>query len=172
MTDQDQNNERETRRRHPRYPVDGLEGSFVFSTDVRIIDLSVEGVGIETQTSLTVGRRYSLKVEREDQRLDLSGQVAWCRLTGTRRNPAGDVVPIYRAGIRFDDVLTAKALEWLEFIRKTAPVRLESRVFGRFTVKPGTSGSSIAEIVTTLGSTVERLPMLHAENTSSPATRF
>lgn len=120
-----------------------MEGSFVFSLDVRILNLSVAGMAVETSGRLNVGRTYSFKLRERDAEVTIPGRVAWCVLGRTRRSAGGEVAPVYRAGIQFDEVLSEKAEALLHLIEESAAVRLEKRVFGRFQLDGG-EGVSIA----------------------------
>lgn len=113
----------------------GVRGQFLFSTDARVIDMSLNGMSIETGNPLKVGRDYSLSLDRDGQPITLSGKVVWCTLVRTTRDERGDVLPIYRAGIHFEDVITGKAGRLLDFIHENAVVSLEKRLFGRFRVE-------------------------------------
>ncbi len=128
--------EKKEKRGHPRYRVRGVRGSFLLTTDARVVNLSVDGMSIETLSPLKVGRKYSLKLNQEDHVLPVVGKVVWCTLVRTRRGRAGDIVPIYRAGIHFEEVLGTRAAEILEFIEENAVVSVEKRLFGRFKIDP------------------------------------
>lgn len=116
-----------------------MRGHFALNADVDIVDVSVNGVGMETRTYLGVGRDYTLRVTREDGVLRLSGRVVWCTLVRTEKNPAGDVFPVYRAGIRFRDILSDSGRQWLDFLGERAVVSPDPRIFGRFALD-GASG--------------------------------
>ena len=97
--------------------------------------MSLNGMSIETGNPLKVGREYSLDLDRDGMPIKLSGKVVWCTLVRTTRDERGDVLPIYRAGIHFEDVITGKAGRLLDFIHQNAIVSLEKRLFGRFRVE-------------------------------------
>ncbi len=133
-------------RRHTRYEVEGIEGSFVFSLDVRVVNLSVSGMAVETSGRLNLGRSYSFKLRDGDAEVAIPGRVVWCVLGHTRRAAGGEVAPVYRAGVEFDNVLTDKAQVLVRLIEENAAVRLEKRVFGRFKLEAG-EGVSVASQV-------------------------
>lgn len=126
--------ETEGRRQHPRYRVEGVKGSFAMSADVRIVDISLTGIGLETNSYLAVGRHYSLRVQRTGEALKLWGRVVWCKMLRTEKNGSGDVLPVYRAGIEFENILSGVAEEWLTFIGEKAIVRPERRMMGRLSI--------------------------------------
>ena len=123
------------RRADRRYRVSGVRGQFLFSTDARVIDMSLNGMSIETGNPLKVGREYTLSLDRDGEPITLSGKVVWCTLVRTTRDERGDVLPVYRAGVHFEDVITGKAGRLLDFIHQNAVVSLEKRLFGRFRVE-------------------------------------
>jgi c-di-GMP-binding flagellar brake protein YcgR len=126
----------EEKRRHRRYDVEGVKGSLRLSMDATILNLSVDGMALETHSWLSVGRKYSFKLRRDPEGdIPLTGEVVWCNLVRTARDSRGETLPVYRAGVRFDDVLSETAREVRTFIEQNAVVRLDTtRLFGRFRV--------------------------------------
>ena len=120
------------RRGHPRLPVEGVSGGFRFSTNARILNLSLDGVALETSDYLQVGRSYSLKLTQGDEELALEGRVVWCRMVGTEHTDEGEAVPVYSAGVQFEDLLSGTAREVHRFLGSNAVISLEKRLFGRF----------------------------------------
>ncbi len=123
------------KRRSPRYDVESVRGHLRADHDARVLNLSVEGCALETGSWLQVGQRYNLRVRSGDEKLELSGVVAWCRLVGTRGMKGDDRQAVYRAGLAFGDALNESAHQILDFIRRTGLVGVTSRVFGRFKVR-------------------------------------
>ena len=127
---------REERRRYDRHEVDGLHGSFQFTTDARIVDISLDGLGVETNSYLQIGRRYALKLQAGSHVLPLQARVVWCTLKRTTKSESGEVLPVYRAGIRFEEILSEAATDLYKLIEKKAVIDLEKRLFGRFKIHP------------------------------------
>lgn len=122
------------RRRHRRFNVDGVRGSLKVSMDASVLNLSLTGIAIETPTKLTPGTEYALRLPTGDEPLSLPVEARWCNLARTIKRPNGDVVPIYRVGLRFAEVLTEQARELLSFMEDHIVVEPQTRVFGRFSV--------------------------------------
>ncbi len=122
------------KRRHPRFDIQDLDGSLLLAMDVRVQNLSVSGMAVETSARLTVGRSYRFKLRHRERVLVIMGTVAWSFLHRTHRNCAGEVEPVYRAGVRFDGMLTDNAHALLEILEEKAVLRLDKRIFGRFPV--------------------------------------
>ncbi len=125
------------RRKNNRYDVEGIEGCLTFVLNVKILNMSLDGMAVETNQMISVNKLYTIKVHHKDEVLDLKGQVIWSKLDRTALSPEGDVVPIYKAGIKFKDVLSEKSLSLLRFIEKNRVLTLEKRIFGRFNLKGG-----------------------------------
>lgn len=130
---------RPERRRQARFEVHGVEGWVVHLAEVGAVNVSADGLAIESPAWLPVGRRYSVTFERRDEPLTVTGSVVWSSLVSTRKTPAGDVAPIYRAGIQFGGALTPRAEGILSFLREGSTFDPEARVFGRFDLPPGVS---------------------------------
>lgn len=129
----------EERRRNSRHAVAGLSGTFLFSTDARVIDLSLDGMALETSAYLQVGRSYSLKLHHKKLEFPLRGVVQWCSLKRTTRDDKGDVLAVYRAGIRFENIFADKAKTLLEFLEENAVITVEQQIRGRFKLPKGHS---------------------------------
>ncbi|MFQ5350208.1 MAG: PilZ domain-containing protein [Thermoanaerobaculia bacterium] len=120
------------RRKHPRLHVEGVSGGFLFSTNAKILNLSLDGMALETSDYLQVGRSYSLKLTQGEEELALNGSVVWCRMMGTTQTEAGDTIPVYSAGLHFDNLLKGTAREVHRFLGSNAVISLEKRLYGRF----------------------------------------
>lgn len=125
----------EDKRHHRRYDVEGLglRGSLRLSMEATVLNLSLDGMALETHSWLSVGREYRFTVLRGEETLTLPGEVMWCNLVRTTRDSRGETLPVYRAGVEFHDVLSDNARQVKDFIHDNAVVHLEStRLFGRF----------------------------------------
>lgn len=132
-------------RRHNRFDVEGVAGNFLFSVNVNVQNLSVSGMAVEASRALAVGRRYMFNLVRGNELLRLGARVAWCVLGGSRKNEDGDIVPVFHAGVQFENVLTGDASDLMHLIEKAAVLEVNQRIFGRF--HPfGTSASMNAAV--------------------------
>lgn len=141
------------RRRNARHTVVDLVGTFLFSTDAKVIDLSLDGMSLETNAYLQVGRSYSLKLDNKKIDFPLRGVVQWCSLKRTAPDDKGNILAVYRAGIKFDNIFADKAKLLLEFLEENAVFTLEEQIRGRFKIPKGqsTGVSGTADIsVTTI----------------------
>lgn len=120
------------RRRHRRYEVAGLGGRLVVPMEVRVVNLSLGGMSLETNDYLQFGRSYSVNLDHNGHRVTLVATVAWCKLRHTKKNPSGDVVPVFRAGLRFQVLSGERLHELWQIIRDHAVVEVDDSVFGRF----------------------------------------
>ena len=120
------------KRRSPRYPVSGLEGTLLYNIDARILNLGLTGMALATSSALRVGHVYTLTLGAGIGSLRLAGFVAWCRLARTRKTESGDTAPVFEAGIRFEGMLSERAEQLLHLLEENAVISLETRVAGRF----------------------------------------
>lgn len=122
---------RSGRRRSRRFDVRDVEGSFVIRIDVKVTNLSLAGMAIETRNTLIVGRPYSFRVRQGERQVDVDGRVMWCVLA--RAEPRGqDQEPVFRAGIQFEDVHDATGAELQRLIEESALLDPGAQVIGRF----------------------------------------
>ena len=127
--------EQDERRRHPRFPTDAVEGSFSYSVKANVDNLSLGGFAVRTSAQLQVGRKYNFRLGDGPDSVELQGEVKWCRLAGTEKLDTGDVVPVYSAGIAFDNILTTTAEQLHLFMEKNVILDLKQRIFGRLKVE-------------------------------------
>jgi c-di-GMP-binding flagellar brake protein YcgR len=118
------------KRRHKRYIVDGVRGNVLYPSDMEILNISLDGAAIETTKRLDLNREYTLKIKYEDTILDLRGRVVWAMLTSKEKRGSKEIIPVYRAGVRFTDIVYEKANILLNFIKENKVRTLERRLAG------------------------------------------
>ena len=128
-------NEKDEKRRYPRFPTEKVEGSFSYSVRASVDNLSLGGFAVHTSAQLQVGRKYNFRLGDGPDSVQLEGEVKWCRLAGTEKLDTGDVVPVYSAGIAFEDILTTTAEQLHLFMEKNVILDLKQRIFGRLKVE-------------------------------------
>ena len=103
-------------RSQPRYEVEDLR--VLSPVGAKILDVGAVGMGLETMEKLPLGREDTFELAARTRRLRVPGRVTWCRLVRTIRTASGDMVPVYRAGVRFaESVSPSSRNELLEIIR-------------------------------------------------------
>jgi len=107
------------RRRYKRHSVEGVRGNVRYLADLKIINISVDGAAIETMKRLDVNRQYSFKIDYKDTPVIVKGLVVWSRLIHAEKTETGDVIPIYRSGVKFLDSVDEKAVTLMSFIEDT-----------------------------------------------------
>ena len=120
-------------RRYTRFLIEGMEVQcrMFFTTEVTILNMSFGGVAISLSKRLNMGQRYTLNIESENNTMSLEGVVVWEKMTDARRDVKGKKLPIYEAGIRFDEVLTLKGADLLNFMNKNMSDKaIKTRVQG------------------------------------------
>lgn len=124
------------RRRSPRYDVLDVEGSFEVRVDVRVTNLSVAGMAIETRNTLIVGRSYAFRVAQGGRHVDVGGRVMWCVLDPLRHRGA-ELEPVFRAGVQFEDVHDRQTAALRELIDSSAAFDPGAPLHGKFVAAIG-----------------------------------
>jgi c-di-GMP-binding flagellar brake protein YcgR len=108
----------QNRREHKRYRVDVMEinGKMVLAKHVKILDISIGGICLKTEKRLNVGGEYTLKIEGKGRVLTVRGVVIWASLSESSVDSIGDIIPIYKAGMKFVDVSNEKMNEIVNFM--------------------------------------------------------
>jgi c-di-GMP-binding flagellar brake protein YcgR len=110
------------RRQFQRFTADVLDihGRSVFAKAARILDMSVGGVMVNTDTKLNKGKKCILRVREEESVLDLESVVAWSSLYENPEVSGSDLVPPYNTGLRFTDVSSETTKKITRFIENHA----------------------------------------------------
>lgn len=105
-------------RRYKRYTIEesDVEGSMLFASEVKIIDISGSGISIKLDRRLNLGNMYTLKLADRNKTLSVKGTVVWCLLKETRRVDNEEVKPFYVVGMEFEAMPPDKLNEILAFI--------------------------------------------------------
>lgn len=104
------------RREHKRFSVRDVDGRMLFASEVIVINLSEGGGLIEVDKRLDIGREYTLKIGDEDWAVQVRALIVASSIVRSKRLPKGDIVPIYRAGLKFKEVLNQSPEEFRRFI--------------------------------------------------------
>ena len=106
------------KRRRKRYTLDVMEvgGKMMFASEVKIVNISIDGVSVKANRRLNIGSEYLLKLDDKKKVISLKGTVVWSSLSESRKGPGGGLVPIYTVGMKFNNTSVEKTTELLEFI--------------------------------------------------------
>jgi c-di-GMP-binding flagellar brake protein YcgR len=109
-------------RRYNRFVVEelGIGGKMLFATDIVIHDISLGGICISLEKKLNMGNEYLLEADHDQRGIRLKATVVWEKISGSRRNVRGEVVPVYTVGMRFSDVVADQGKDLEDFITKVA----------------------------------------------------
>ncbi len=95
---------RNERRKYKRLRMNGAQSNTFYSSNSKIINISIGGVAIETTQRLDIlNREYILKITYKGNPLRLKGHVMWAMLTRGEKKESGDIIPVYKAGIKFNE---------------------------------------------------------------------
>ena len=94
------------RRQFERFSVNILDmnGKMMFARNVKVVNISMGGISFKADRRLNIGRNYTIKLENRDQVLTMEGSVVSSVLSESQKDPAGDVIPVYTAGMKFTKV--------------------------------------------------------------------
>lgn len=108
----------ENRRRHKRYTLASFDihSDMTFATDVKLLDISLGGVSLKADMRLNMGREYIVKIKAKDKVINIRGEVIWSSLCDHSEARDGQVIPIYKAGLKFTHVSDEKLSELGEFM--------------------------------------------------------
>lgn len=66
------------KRRHPRFPIGGFNGTLKTPGDVTVLNLSRRGIAFETPHRITPGERYYLELRFQEQAANMEVLIKWC----------------------------------------------------------------------------------------------
>jgi len=96
---------RETRK-EKRFPVNNIEivGEISFADKAEIINISTNGVLVNVPKRMDIGKKYTLKICSKEKKIVVRASVVWSSLKEGRRISTNQIIPIYTAGIEFQDI--------------------------------------------------------------------
>jgi len=105
-------------RRYKRFKVDVMEisGKMVLAKYVKINDISIGGVSLQTERMMRIGSEYALRIEGRGRLLSVSGIVIWSLLGESISDSEGNIIPLYTAGMKFTDGSSEKEKEIVDFL--------------------------------------------------------
>ena len=108
------------RRVHQRFVLDALniDGKSAYAKVVRILNMSVSGILLETDRRPGVGETYILKMGGKGKVVNIKSIVMWYLLDNRVRTVRGDLVPIYKAGLKFMNMSGEEMKEVTAFIER------------------------------------------------------
>lgn len=106
------------KRKQKRFELNVLKvhSSLMFTKNVKVVDISMNGISLESTKCLNIGHSYGLRLADEKKTFSLKGNVVWSSLIESRKGLFGNVTPIYKIGMNFIDMSPEKAIEFLNFI--------------------------------------------------------
>ena len=111
-----------------------------YATEVSVIDIGMGGVSLTADKRLNIGAKYQLKLEGNERVVSVTCEVAWSRMSGTRKTTDGGSVPVYTAGMKFVGVSPESAGDLLKVVEAVvhdaAPPENDRRAHSRFPPKP------------------------------------
>lgn len=78
-----------------------------------VLNLSEEGMCLETVAILRPGIEYLLRIRRDSLLFCIRGEVKWCHHRSTLASSTGKALELFRSGIGFRGQLPAETLEFL-----------------------------------------------------------
>jgi hypothetical protein len=107
------------RRLYKRFFVDMMDihGRIMFSSNVKILNISVGGVLLKTNRRLNIGTSYLLRIEGAGKMINITGIVIRSELIESQKDSRGEVVPIYTAGMKFTNLTSEKIREISDLIK-------------------------------------------------------
>jgi hypothetical protein len=94
------------RRRFERFNanIPDMNGKMMFARNVKVVNISMGGISFKADRRLNIGRKYTVKLENRDQVLTMEGSVVSSVLSESQKDSAGDIIPVYTAGMKFTRV--------------------------------------------------------------------
>jgi hypothetical protein len=123
-------------RRYKRHAVEGVYGNVLSTTGLKVLNISISGAAVETARRLELNRAYTFKIKYKDRYFTFRGRVVWATLFSKEDKDSKNIIPVYRAGIRFTETLSEKTDMLLDFIENNKIRMLENRSLGmRFKIE-------------------------------------
>jgi hypothetical protein len=92
-------------RKHKRVAVKGVRRYMSASLNTKIINITAEGAAVETTKRLIINKEYGVKINHGGYALRVKGRIVWSLLTNIERKQSGDIIAVYKAGMKFQHPL-------------------------------------------------------------------
>jgi hypothetical protein len=95
------------KRRFKRLNIKNLDikGEMAFADCIKILDISLRGLLIETDKKWNIGEEYILQIEYDGKQLPLRGYIVRSKLKDWKQDDQGNNIPIYTAGMKLTSSL-------------------------------------------------------------------
>jgi hypothetical protein len=95
------------KRRYRRLNVNNLKirSKMGFAHYIKIVDISLGGLLMETDQKWNIGEEYTLHVESEGKRWAIKGYIVRSKLKKRAKDGQGNLIPVYSAGMKFTGAL-------------------------------------------------------------------
>jgi Tfp pilus assembly protein PilZ len=110
-----------------------------YASEVSVIDIGMGGVSLTADKRLNIGAKYMLRLEGSEKAITVTCEVAWSKMSGTRKLANGVTVPLYTAGMKFVAVSPDVASALMGLVEAVGLEVLpgpDRRVHARFPPKP------------------------------------
>jgi hypothetical protein len=90
------------KRRHKRFIIKNysIHGGMVLANYIKILDISLEGLSIEIDRRLSIGKEYVLHLEHEGKKWPIKGNIIWSILRNSKGDNKSNIVPTYVSGMK------------------------------------------------------------------------
>ena len=120
----------DNKRKNKRYAIEGIQGNVLYTSDLDVINISLDGAAIETTRRLELNREYTFKIKCREACINIRGRVVWAILKTKEQQDSKMIIPVYRAGIRFNEMLSEKTELLRDFIEESKLKTIENRLGG------------------------------------------
>ena len=93
-----------------------INGKMLLARYVKINNISIGGVSLQTERMLRIGSEYTLRIEGRGRVLSVSGIIVWSLLGESISDSEGNIVPLYTSGMKFNDGSSEKEKEIVDFL--------------------------------------------------------
>ena len=106
------------KRAHKRYKIElfGITGVTLRANNIEIIDISLSGICIHATMRLNVAEEYTIKIHSGNIVLNIKGTVIWSKISKSRNVSNSESIPIYTAGLEFQEISKDKRDKIAKFI--------------------------------------------------------
>ena len=110
--------EMQEKRRNKRFKINAanIQGKMVLANKVDIVDISLDGVALQADRRLDIGRVYPIQLTYGGESINVKGVVVRSSLSGSKMIGGKDSVPIYSAGLIFKESTTEKIALFLNAV--------------------------------------------------------
>jgi len=94
----------------------GVDSDMPSASRVKVMNISSGGALVMADRVINTGRNYALKIRYKNKSVFVKATAVWALSPGCVREPKGDIIPLYIAGMKFVELIKGEIAEIIRLL--------------------------------------------------------